>query len=588
MEETAQKLREDVSSAFHQLAKEHPQFGDARMLVGASEATASLQKQITHRTVDMEWIQKIEDTLPYLDMVTRNPTVTIQDVEEVTPVDLARNISEKSIRHLAQHSNLIQKVEGDQVTPSKILNIFREESLLTYENRFVNTLLKRLLTFVTLRYRVICQGFGTQQSYTLDYHTHFSHPQNQGSTNVKMDLHLSLDSPLTENVSQEELESNANYAQHAARVEQLYHTVASYANSGFVKRMGNNYIRPPVMRTNAIIKNKNMKVCLELWEYLDSCRKAGFAELRDARQELPSDAYIRELYSSVALQYVQFYNGVLQDQAAAKLLEEKHLPESTPDFQADAMQVMEEEFTLLDSQYQKVIPLPRKMDAPKKLSMDELKIRQAVEIAIRADQAIEAERKRLEEEERRRKAEEEARRKAAEEAERKRREEEEARRLAEAEAERQRKAEEEARRLEEIRLQKEAEERRIQEEKDAALMAEEMEALRLAAIEEAQIQKEKEAIRLQKEAAEQKRLAQETLVREQKEAAERLYYHSRQEYVTLPRKKKKKIQMDLHKLHEYEAALLKKDGSPLPAPPAGRDWDEIRRWERSVMPQNKK
>src|SRR5690606_36022941 len=58
----------------------------------------------------------------------------------------------ESIKHLAQHTNLISNIEGDKITPSKILNVFKEESFDTYENRFVNTLINRLYIFINKRY----------------------------------------------------------------------------------------------------------------------------------------------------------------------------------------------------------------------------------------------------------------------------------------------------------------------------------------------------------------------------------------------------------------------------------------------------
>ena len=50
---------------------------------------------------------------------------------------------------------------------------------------------------------------------------------------------------------------------------------------------------------------------------------------------MPSDEYISELYSSVALQYLQFYSGVVGEDADNRLLSEKHLNETFPDFDTE-------------------------------------------------------------------------------------------------------------------------------------------------------------------------------------------------------------------------------------------------------------
>ena len=142
MNSNYEKFRAKVFSAMRGLAKDCPEFSDAEMLVAASDVTATLKRSTVHKTIDVAWVDKIEQTLPYLDLIVRNPTIMIEDVDEILPVELSRNISEKTIKHLAQHTNMILNItEDDEVIPQKLLNVFHEETLLTYENKFINTLL---------------------------------------------------------------------------------------------------------------------------------------------------------------------------------------------------------------------------------------------------------------------------------------------------------------------------------------------------------------------------------------------------------------------------------------------------------------
>ena len=598
MESELESLRSDVYSSFHQLGKKHPQLEDAEMLVGGAEAAASLQRKTVRRSIDDEWIARIEYALPYLDIVMRNPFRAIEDVEDVVPVELSKRVSVKSIRHLSQHTNYIRKIEGDDIIPSKILNVYHEETLITYENKFINTLVRRLFNFVDRRYRILQEHFATEQTYALNYKTHFEHEEEEvGGTKVDFELNLNLDTPLTQGISSIDQENNKNYAQQLQRVNKLYHTLMSYVNSDFCHQLGRNLVRPPIVRTNAILKNKNMKVCLDLWEYIQSFTKTGYTISEDQFREVPSDDYIRDFYHSVALQYVQFYNGVMGAGSSNRLLADRHIDETMPDFEGDLLEEEEPDFNVYDTEYRKLVPVSRLMGNRKKLSEDEQKIREAIAWAIEADEAIEAEQIRRAEEERRRKEEEERRRREEEEEkERLRREEErrameermeqirlakeaeEKRRAEEARLERLRKEEEERRKAEEERLKKEAEE--LQQ------LADEIEALRRA---------EEEQRALDAAAAEQRRLAQEEEDRRYAEellvaAAEKLYYHSREDYVNLPRKKKKKILSDLRAIQEYEDALEKEQLHPtgnVPKKPRIQNWDELRRWERSVLPRKK-
>ena len=178
-------------------------------------------------------------------------------------------------------------------------------------------------------------------------------------------------------------------------------------------------VRPPIIRTNAILKNKNLNACLTLWEYIESVEKVGYSFSADEFREMPSDEYISDLYSSVALQYLQFYTGVTGEDADNRLLSQKHLSETYPDFEAEVDLEDLDDYSVYDSQYKKLVPVSRLMNNRKKLSQDERKIRTAIEVALRADEILfntfmEEEAKRRAEEEARRRAEEEARRREEE------------------------------------------------------------------------------------------------------------------------------------------------------------------------------
>ncbi|MEE0877372.1 MAG: hypothetical protein UIH18_08740, partial [Fibrobacteraceae bacterium] len=98
-------FRSKVFNHLTQLAQESPAYEDAKMLVGSADTVASLKNNTVYRSIDTDWIEKIEYTIPYLDAFIRNPGVDIQENEEVLPVEATKKISEKSIRYLAQHTN---------------------------------------------------------------------------------------------------------------------------------------------------------------------------------------------------------------------------------------------------------------------------------------------------------------------------------------------------------------------------------------------------------------------------------------------------------------------------------------------------
>ncbi len=417
------KFKEKAFSAMRGLAKECPVFEDAEMLVGSSEATASLYEQKIYKSIDTEWVERIEKALPALDLIIRKPNIAIEDVDEILPVEISRHITEKSIKHLAQHTNLILDVKknGD-VVPQKILNVYHDETLLIYENKFVNTLLARLSAFVDKRYRALMSSSGMEKNYKFDYATEFEHhlPDDSGRNLARIHLNIELTSPLKEE-SESNWEIRERYVQTLERIKRINMAIIGYQSSPFVRALGRNYIRPPVIRTNLILKNKNFRECLTLWEYVESFDKVGYTVRMDGAVEKPSHEYIRDLYSSVALQYANFYYGIADGKDDVRMLSKKNLFDTEPLFDTEFPEEELEDYQVYDSEYKKTVPVSRLMNNRKKLSEDEKRIHRAILVALKADELLNAgvreeekERRRLAlqrrlEEEERRRAEEEAR-----------------------------------------------------------------------------------------------------------------------------------------------------------------------------------
>ena len=52
-----------------------------------------------------EWIDIIEETVPYIDNILRNPNRFIINEEDVVKIELARRVTVESIKHLARNTN---------------------------------------------------------------------------------------------------------------------------------------------------------------------------------------------------------------------------------------------------------------------------------------------------------------------------------------------------------------------------------------------------------------------------------------------------------------------------------------------------
>lgn len=394
------------------LLEDQPFFRDLVGWLKAGNIEISMFRRLVNKKIEEEWIDAIEACIIPLDNVIRRPSRYIEELDEVKPIELSRNITSRSIQHLAQHTDYISEVKGDEVTPSKILNVYREETMLTYENRFVNTLIRQLYLFVGKRYKEMIKE-GAENSTSFDISADFK--DGNLTSNIRFGMTVS-----------ESAEGAAENDPLLRRVMRLNSVVTMYYNSPFAKEMAGAYVRPPIMRTNALMKNRNLRQCLELWQFIESYEKVGYTISVEQRAEKPDRALIERLYADLALQYTVFRKEIAK--AADTLAEDPGAP-FQPLFVEEIQPVEQKKFNLADCVYRKVTPVSY-VNPPRKLSRDELKIRAAVDEALGVDAAI---RKRDRIEETRRRVAEEARRRGAEKAreEARRRAEEDARAVAE-------------------------------------------------------------------------------------------------------------------------------------------------------------
>ncbi len=409
-----------------------------RSSLSHSRSTIALNRRILEKDIDVSWVEAIETGLVSIDNVIRNPSKTITNVEEVVPIALSKKITVDSVKHLAQHTDLIQSVDPEtgKITPSKVLNIHKEESYLTYENKFVNTLIDRLFIFVNKRYEKLKAVSSSEEVFAMEYNTAF---ESGSGRKMKMTLNIETSDSLEA--------ADENGSTIWDRVEKIRRIVEGYKSSPFCQQMGQNYIRPPVMRTNAIMKNVDLKACLVLWQFIEGYDKTGYEiNVSDSAQK-PDKEYVENLYDLSALNLLLF-RSFTQDSEAEVLKTQKS--------KAAAPRVLRKFDKVSYDEHELVIGSDRLNDdaalVQDNISENE-KILAEIDkiIKIETEYYKAEEQKRLEAEEKERRRQEEERRI------------EEERRLAREKAEREEQERLEKARLEALRLEKERIEREEQE-----------------------------------------------------------------------------------------------------------------------------
>jgi len=274
---------------------------ETRSFIDNIESSLNVKTETQKTIKDTEWIDKIQETLPYIDNIYRSPNRFIVNEEEIVKIELAKKITVESIKHLSKNTNFIQSIDkktGD-VQPSKILNINKEEDYDTYENRVVYTLIQNIKMFIKNRKKLLEGKLKEEQidNKTLEY---------SGDSKImgdKVGINLVLNSCLDhdEDKSVEDMKQILN------RIEELEKNVTELTYSEIYKiidKKSISLVREPIKKTNVILKNVNFQYAMKLWTYLRDNYDEKDTQINE-KQEYNDEGQLKNLIDETfLLQYI--------------------------------------------------------------------------------------------------------------------------------------------------------------------------------------------------------------------------------------------------------------------------------------------
>lgn len=259
---------------------------NANKFIASTSSNITVKRDIDARVSDTSWIDMVEECIPYLDNIIRNPRRFIVQEENIVPIEKAKVVTEESIRHLAQHTSMIQEVQEDgTVIPLKLLNVYREETVDLYENRFIKSLVDNLYTFVNNKLNESDQRSYAKVESTVSY----SGLMKKKGEEVEVNLQLK---------SKKDTEIDASKDGHSLeeRISHIKDIVSAFRGSTFIKSLKESSpVRSPIRKTNVILKEQNFIKALELWEYLEKNNIKPITSI-DKRTEIVKDADIKTKY----------------------------------------------------------------------------------------------------------------------------------------------------------------------------------------------------------------------------------------------------------------------------------------------------
>lgn len=249
---------------------------------------------------DEKWVDSLEEGFLAIDSIISNPRKFIKEREEVVISALAKRVTAASVRHLASHSEFVHGYdEHGNILPEKILSISSEEDLQIYENRFVMTLIMKLVVFIEKRYNFIKDHGETRDSDLLLVHS---------STEINGVLY-EVDSRIKASIPSKDNGRGEKNAALLAKISKLRERAVYYLHSPFMNGMaGAKPVHNPISQTNMLLKNPYYHKAYQLWKFIDSYTKLGVSYSIKEEEIKFDESYIKDIYSLVLGSMMTLYS----------------------------------------------------------------------------------------------------------------------------------------------------------------------------------------------------------------------------------------------------------------------------------------
>ena len=220
---------------------------------------------------DTEWLDIIEQTIPYIDNIFRKPNRFIVNEEEIVKIEQTKKVTVETIKHLSKNTNLIQTIDektGD-VTPSKLLNVRKEESYNTYENRLIYTLVQNTKMFIKRKTDELIESINleNEQDDNSKDNTKIEYNATSEVNDVKINVQVNLNSETDPN-GDEAKDKNKLILDRIEEVKRKIDIVSNAEPYIVIDKLHITLVKEPIRKTNVVLKNVNFQYAMKLWSYL--------------------------------------------------------------------------------------------------------------------------------------------------------------------------------------------------------------------------------------------------------------------------------------------------------------------------------
>lgn len=257
---------------------------DVNLKLRKEEVTSKLESDFSYKSnylgnlLNMEWLERIEKTCPNIDTIVRRAKIALIKETEVVRMEKSKKITVESIKDLARHSNYIDKYdpETNEIMPRKILNVRSEETYDIYENRFLYTLIDCMDKFIYDREQEL-------MDLTLNDERKLVYKAKTEYASEKITIDLRINSVIT-NTDDIDKKIKEELKLLFKRIKRVKEYISSWKKSEMflvIDKLNTKIIKPPIKKTNVILKNPNFQVAVVLWDYLRTYGLEDESAIRD-------------------------------------------------------------------------------------------------------------------------------------------------------------------------------------------------------------------------------------------------------------------------------------------------------------------
>ena len=248
------------------------------------------EKTIYNKTVretkifDGNFLDVVIGAYPSLLKICRDPKKTLAYMQEVVAMEKAKKVDSESIRHLASHTQYICDInEQNEVIPSKILSTYAEDNIGIYENRFIKSLINRVIVFLDTRLKLMDENLESISADEIRY-----------KNNIKLS-HRKIDLEMNIKISNEILDETQKARELFDKTKNALDKYRALKGTGLYQAVAKlKDVVPPIMKTNIILHNPDFKIAYNLWLYIDRTTEVGYNVQSDEKTNDDDDVILND------------------------------------------------------------------------------------------------------------------------------------------------------------------------------------------------------------------------------------------------------------------------------------------------------